>query len=112
MSNKKTTVNIGGKDIVLNFGVNRFYKVFKECTGKDILNFGEGFDADKMVDVTCGIVYAAYVAECKLNKQEPEFTQEQVFDFILDMDAADSTRIFNDFNSMMAPGEAQSQPNG
>ena len=55
---KKINVTLLEKEITLNFGVGRFYNLFKEATGKDLLTFSSDFDTTKLVEVTQGIVYA------------------------------------------------------
>lgn len=107
---KKMTVSLGGKDLVLNFGVNRFYHLFKEGTGHDILNLGEGFDIDKLVLFAQGFIYAAYYSECKLNKVAPEFTKDEIFEFVMDADSSLPGDIFRKYNESVSPGEANSQP--
>src|SRR5688572_20071703 len=91
---KKITVELSGKEIVLNFGVGRFYNLFKEATGKDLLTFSDNFDTVKLVEVTQGIVYAGYYAECKLNKEQPSFTKEEIFEAILDSDTSFINDVF------------------
>lgn len=103
-----------GKDVVLNFGIGRFYNLFKEATGKDLLTFSADFDTTKLVEVTQGIVYAGYYAECKLNKEQPLFTKEEIFEFILDSDTSYINDVFVKYsNSILAngvaPGEVASQ---
>lgn len=112
---KKIDITLNGKNIVLNFGVGRFYNLFKEATGKDLLTFSEGFDTAKLVEVTQGIVYAGYYSECKLNKVQPEFSQEDIFEAILDSDTSLINEIFTKYSDTVrsngvASGEAVSQP--
>jgi hypothetical protein len=108
MSSKKMTISLDGKELTLNFGIGRFYHLFKESTGYDLLDLGKGFDSTKMVDIVQGLVYAGYVAEKKLNKQTPELSKESIYDSVLDCDVA---KIFKDFNDLMNP-ETLGEQNG
>ena len=112
---KKISVELNGKEIVLNFGIGRFYNLFKEATGKDLLTFSSDFDTTKLVEVTQGIVYAGYYAECKLNKASPLFTKDEIFESILDADVSFINEVFTKYSDSVrsngvAPGEAASQP--
>lgn len=111
---KKISVEINGKEITLNFGVGRFYNLFKEATGKDLLTFSSDFDTTKLVEVTQGIVFAGYYAECKLNKSTPEFSKDEIFEAILDSDTSFINDVFTKYSDSIrsngvAPGEAVSQ---
>ena len=111
---KKISVRLLDKDITLNFGVGRFYNLFKEATGKDLLTFSTDFDTVKLVEVTQGIVYAGYYAECKLKKEQPEFTLTEIFEAILDSDTSFINEVFTKYSDSVrsngvAPGEATSQ---
>jgi len=98
------SVTIGGKDLTLNFGVGRFYNIFKETTGFDLLDQAVDFSSVKMNQVVQGLVYAGYVAECKLNKQEPELTKESIFESVLDSDTA---KIYADYVKTVNPEAAK-----
>lgn len=104
---KTMTVSLGGKDLLLNFGVNRFYHLFKEGTGQDILSLGEGFDISKLVMFAQGFIYAAYYSECKLNKITPVFSKDEIFELVMDADSSLPTKLFKEYND--AVGEQQSQ---
>ena len=101
---KKMSVTIGGKELTLNFGVGRFYNIFKETTGFDLLDQAVDFSSVKMNQVVQGLVYAGYVAECKLNKQEPELTKESIFESVLDSDTA---KIYADYVKTVNPEAAK-----
>ena len=111
---KKITVSLGSKDIVLNFGIARFYNLFKEATGKDLMAFSVDFDTTKLIEVTQGIVYAGHYAESKLNKTEPVFSKDEIFELILDSDTAFINMVFTKYNESLnsngvASGEVASQ---
>ena len=111
---KKINVTLLEKEITLNFGVARFYNLFKEGTGKDLLTFSQDMDTTKLVEVTQGIVYAGYYADCKLNKVNPLFTKEEIFEAVLDSETTWINDVYTKYsNSVLsngvAPGEAVSQ---
>ena len=107
---KTMTVTLAGKELVLNLGTNRLYHLFKESTGEDLLLFGEGFDAVKLVTMAQGITYAGYYSECKLNKVQPEFTKEEIFELVFDADQKYCAEIYNKINELnKQPGELDSQ---
>ena len=106
---KKMNISLGGKELVLNFGVNRFYHLFKEGTGHDIMTLGEGFDISKLVMFAQGFVYAAYYSECKLNKETPAFTKDEIFELIMDADVKLPNEIFSKYNESQTPGEQNGQ---
>src|SRR6188768_1704806 len=101
---KKMSVTIGGKELTLNFGVGRFYNIFKETTGFDLLDQAVDFSSVKMNEVVQGLVYAGYVAECKVNKKEPELTKEFLYDALLDEDTA---KIYSDYAKIVNPKAAE-----
>lgn len=107
---KHLTVQLNGEPMILNVGVGRFYNLFKESTGKDILNYASGFDTSELMDIVCGIVYAGYNAECKLNKLPPKYTKEEIFDLVLNADTEQVTQIYKEYNTLFSTGESESQP--
>ena len=101
---KKMSVNIGGKDLTLNFGVGRFYNIFKDATGFDLLDQTVDFSTTKMNVVVQGLVYAGYIAECKVNKKEPELTKDWIYDTLLD---EDTSKIYADYAAIVNPKAAE-----
>jgi hypothetical protein len=82
---KKMKLSLGGNELVLNFDTPRHWTLFKKATGFDILTFGNTeIDADRIVQFAKGLTYAGYYAECKLNKVDPKFTMEEIFDLVDD----------------------------
>lgn len=111
---KKITIKLLDKEIVLNFGTGRFYQEYKSATGEDILTLGEGFDANKLVDVVQGIVWAGHYAESKKEKIQLQFTKEQAFDLVADSEQEWLVDVFNRYTTSIksngvAPGEVVSQ---
>lgn len=111
---KKISIDLNGQSLTLNFGIARFYNLFKEATGKDLLTYQDGFDTVKLVEVVQGIVYGGYYAECKKEKTTPLFTKDEIFELILDSDTSIINVIFSKYietvsQNGVAPGEAVSQ---
>lgn len=98
------TVTLDGKELTLNFGVGRFYDIFKETTGFDLLDQGVDFSSVKMNKVVQGLVYAGYVAEEKLNKREPSLTKDWIFEEVLN---ADTAQIYNSYAQVVNPKAAE-----
>lgn len=105
------TVQLNGEPMTLNVGVGRFYHLFKEGTGRDILTYASGFDTSDLMNIVGGIVYAGYYSECKLKKENPKYTKEECFDMVMDAESDLVTGIFKDYNSLVSSGESESQPN-
>src|SRR6478736_7190470 len=110
---KKINISLSGQEITLNFGIARFYNLFKESTGKDLLDFSTDFDTVKLVEVTQGIVFAGYYAECKLNKIDPLFTKDQIFEAVLDSETSFINLVYTKYTDSIrsngvAPGEVVS----
>ena len=101
---KKMSVTIGGKDLTLNFGVGRFYNIFKETTGFDLLDQAADFSTIKMNEVVQGLVYAGYVAECKKNNKDVELTKDFIYDAVLNEDTA---KIYADYAKIVNPKAAE-----
>lgn len=101
---KKMIVNLGDKELTLNFGVGRFYNLFKETTGFDLLDQSADFSTIKMNEVVQGLVYAGYVAECKLHRKEPELTKDWIYDEVLNEDTA---KIYADYAAIVNPKAAE-----
>ena len=111
---KKINISLNGKDLTLNFGVARFYNLFKEATGKDLLTYQSGFDTTSLVEVVQGIVYGGYYAECKKEKTNPVLTKDEIFESVLDSDTSIINEIFTKYietvsQNGVAPGEVVSQ---
>jgi hypothetical protein len=111
---KKINIVFLNKDITLNFGVARFYNLFKEATGRDILNYTELTGTTGLVEIVQGIVYGGYYSECKLNKVNPELSKDEIFEGILDSESSLISEIFDKYiktvsQNGVAPGEAVGQ---
>lgn len=111
---KKTTISLSGNEIVLNFGLGRFYEEYKSSTGEDLITLGQGFDSSKLVSVVKGLVWAGYFAECKKEKKQLLFTKEEMFELISDCETEWITQTFKKYTDTIqsngvAPGEVVSQ---
>lgn len=85
MSKRINTV-LNGKDIVLLISVPRFYELYKEATGRDLLviarTLSDSPEMVALVEIAKGIVYAGYYTECQKNKVTPELTKDEIFEAI------------------------------
>lgn len=111
---KRITITLNEKELILNFGIGRFYELFKEGVGWDLMTLAEGFDSAKLMEVVKGLVYAGYYAECKKNKETPLLSKEQIFDAVLDSDSDWISDVFVKYTDSVksngvAPKEALSQ---
>ena len=111
---KKITITLLHKELVLNFGTGRVYQEYKSATGEDLLQLTDGFDANKLVQVVQGLVWAGHYAECKKENQQIQFTKEQVFDLVADSEQEWIVDVFNKYTASIksngvAPGEVVSQ---
>jgi hypothetical protein len=108
---------IHGEEITLNIGVTRFYNLFKEVTGYDILSMSGNIEASKLADFTFGVVYSGYYANCKIEKTNPRFSKEEILEAILDMEIEDVNNLIQEYTRVVGgnkenqePGEPESQP--
>lgn len=101
MADKKFTLAIGGKELVLNIGANYFYEFFEQATGIDL--FKEGMvdvGSIKFIKYVKGIIYAGHHAECGVNKLTPEFTKEEIDHLVMCMNEDEITDIFIQYSSV------------
>lgn len=90
MADKKLTLQIGGKDIVLNYGSNWFFEHYKKDSGHDLVK-DPGFSE---VDITgtglfgtvCSLIWAGHSAECSLNKKATDVARHEVVDHVMSGD--------------------------
>lgn len=111
---KKANITLDGKELTLNFGIGRFYQLFKESVGWDLMTLSEGFDTAKLPEVVKGLVYAGYYAECKKEKIDPVLTKDQIFEAVLDSEDTWLSGVFIKYTDSVksngvAPKEVISQ---
>lgn len=110
MSDKKVTIHVNGQDAVCNFGINYFYKHFKEITGIDLLVEGlKGFSSTELFDLVGRLYYAGYKAECSKNKSDAVLTEQDFTDMVLSGDEALASKLVNDYVNTLPKGEPEAQ---
>ena len=95
-----------GQDVVCNFGVNYFYKHFKEISGVDMLVDGlKGIETTKMFDIIPALYFAGYKAECSVNKKESKIPYE-IFEFhVLSTDEKGAAKMITDYLDLLTTEE-------
>lgn len=80
--NKKTSIEIDGKDVVLNYGANYFYEFFKEDSGQDLIEKPEidvqSLQSTKLFSFTQSLVWSGYQCECAVNRVDPDFNRQDI----------------------------------
>ena len=112
MADKKIKLLVAGQEVDCNFGVNYFYKHYKEVTGVDILVDGlKGLTSTEMFDVVASLYYAGYLAECSLSKKAAGLTKEEFDDLVLSSDEEGVGKMVNDYAATIKveTGEDQAQ---
>lgn len=113
MADKKITLEIAGKSVTCNFGINYFYKHFKDITGIDMLLNGFGdTDGVNALEATKNILYAGYKAENSLNKSENGLTIEDFDHHLSSMDTKGVNDLMIKFVNIINPeqkGEPEAQ---
>lgn len=111
MSDKKVTIEINGKEAVCDFGVNWYYKFYYEATGKDLLVTGlQSLASSEMFDMLPALFFAAYKAECKMTKKDPELELKDFEELLLSSDEAFAGKMLNDFlTARGVTGEPEAQ---
>lgn len=117
---KIINTNINGKEISLLVSIPRFYNLYKEITGKDLLvisrSLGESEEMVTLIEIAKGIVCAGYFTGCQKNKVSPELTKEEIFEFIDFAEDNYHIKIINQWSATQNSngielGEVVSQPN-
>lgn len=104
MADKKITLSIAGQEVVCNFGVNYFYKHFKEISGKDMLVEGlKGIETTQMFDIIHDLYYAGYRAECSVKREEPKLTGDDFEHFVLSSNEAGAGKLITDYLNTIKP---------
>jgi hypothetical protein len=102
MADKKITLNIGGQEVVCNFGVNYFYKHFKEISGIDMLVDGlKGIETTKMFDIIPALYFAGYKAECSINKKDSTVPYEDFQFHVMSTDEAAAAKMITDYLNLL-----------
>lgn len=111
MANKKIKLTINEQEVVCNFGVNYFYKHFKEVSGVDMLVDGlKGIETTKMFDIIHDLYYAGYKAQCSSNKEEPKLTHADFEYFVMSADESVASKLITDYLNTIKVPELPGEP--
>lgn len=92
---KKLNVNVCGREITLDLGVNMFYEIFEQQTGIDLF---AGYLIDigtiKILRYVKGFLIAGYRTACFKAGRQPELTDQQIIDYVMGIDPDEATDIF------------------
>jgi len=96
MTEKKMTLNIAGKDYVLNFGVNWFYEFYKQDSGHDLIKDPAftvvDMQSTELFNVVQSLVFAGIKTEAAIKGTEP-LEKSEVTKYIMCIDVADVTDL-------------------
>ena len=114
---KKIITSLDGKELTLYVTVPRFYNLYKQAIGKDLLVMAiaakENQEMVDLIEVAKGIVYAGYYTECQRNKVTPVMTKEEIFEAIDFSEDNYHIKIINQWseisNEKNEPGEQNGQ---
>lgn len=92
------SLQLGGKARGLKFNIGTLQKL-KEVYDVDPLNWkSEGTTWDNVFPYGVKILHAALLSNCMSKKEEPDFTQENVEEWALELSAGDLTEVINSYN--------------
>lgn len=112
-TNKEKDLNISGRIVPVNFGINYFYKYFLEATGIDLIAQGLiDVNTVKVFDYTAGFIYAGHKAHCSLKKTECNISSEDAMDMIYSMSEKDATEMLTECLALMAGKTVDELKNG
>lgn len=108
MSYKKIKLSIAGQEVVCNFGINYFYRHYKDITGIDPMvgGFGE-VEGLELFDTIGNIFYAGYRAESSLKKAEPVLSKEDFIYYVMSMDRDGVNKMSEEFTNLIVTKEDQ-----
>lgn len=102
MADKKITLSIEGQEVVCNFGVNYFYKHFKEISGIDMLVDGlKGIETTQMFDIIPALYYAGYKADCSINKKDYQVPYEDFQFHVMSNDEKGAAKMITDYLNLL-----------
>lgn len=112
-TNKEAILNVSGKTIHVNFGVNYFYKYFLEATGVDLIASGLiDTQSVKIFDYLAGFLYAGNKAHCSLTDQRFDLSKEKVEKMVYSMDEKGATELLTECLATMAGTTVDELKNG
>jgi hypothetical protein len=104
MPDKLITLTVEGKQAVCNFGINYFYKHYKELTGTDLLVNGlDGITTVKLFEIIPALYCAAYLSECSKHRKDPEIKLDDFAHHILSLDEAGAAKMLTDYTNLLSP---------
>jgi len=84
---KKLTLTIEGKEVVLNFAPNWFFELYKQDSGHDLVKDPYLVDVDidsiELFKYLQSMIWAAYEANCKVERKPLEIKREDVEYFVM-----------------------------
>lgn len=107
-TNKVKTLQVRDKNVVVNFGVNYFYKYFLEATGVDLIADGlVNLGSVKIFDYLAAFIYSGYRAECSLKGEKKiEIKFEDFQHEVLSMSEQGASDLLTECFSLLA-GKAE-----
>jgi hypothetical protein len=102
-TNKVKTLSLNGKDVVVNFGINYFYRYFLEATGVDLIANGlVDIGTVKVFDYLAAFIYAGHKAECSFNRQKCELPFEDCQHEVLSMSEVEATKLLTECFTLLS----------
>jgi hypothetical protein len=118
MSKNYLSLDLGGKSYGLKFN-NRTINIIGELTGSDPLTFIPASSQWKdLVDYTKVILHAALLSNLASKKEEPDFTDEDIAEWLQELEPTQIYTISNVYAQLLTPsiettnGEVSSDTRG
>lgn len=96
---KTITITLNGKDRVLDVGKWYFTKYLGECDVPADNSLKSSFEW------SVALVWAGMMTDCKARKVEPDFTKQDVEEWLGVLEGSDIEAIVNKYNEAVKPGE-------
>lgn len=107
---KQLKLILNGQERTFEFGKMWFLKYYGEATGNDPLNATDILiKPDQQFDFVVNSLYAGLRTQCKVEKREPDFTIDDVRDWVGGEDTEFSVEFikkFSELNKTKTQGEA------
>lgn len=119
MASRTLTLTLGGKERTLCFGRFGFTENIEEITGKEPFEYfkqmGENLTPKQQFELVNTITYAGLLSQYDYEGKKPDFTKEEVFQWVKGIEFSEAITILNDcvtaINSLFEPGEIPAQTN-
>ena len=117
MASKTLTLTLGGKERTLCFGKFGFIENMEEVTGGDPFQYFTEMSKDmtpkKQFELVALVTYCGLLSQCDFEGKKPDFTKEDVYQWVRGIEISEALTILNDFNSaignLFEPGEPTAQ---